>query len=159
MDLVFQPMDRSSARAIVTWRYPAPYSCYDLGGEDAEETIAFLVDPTNDYYAITEPLGKLVAYCCFGADARVPGGNYDAAALDIGLGVEPGLTGQGQGLRFVEACMAFARQSHPATMWRVTVARFNRRARRVWQKAGFRERGSFLRSSDGQPFVILVREV
>lgn len=28
-----------------------------------------------------------MGYCCFGTDARVPGGDYSADALDIGLGM------------------------------------------------------------------------
>lgn len=159
MSFEFYPMDDKRARAILAWRYPSPYNCYDLNAEDVEGTVAFFVDPENAYYAITDRLGKLVGYCCFGADAQVPGGDYGAAALDIGLGAHPDLTGQGQGFTFVSACLEFARQAYPARMWRVTIARFNRRARRVWEKAGFRYAVSFRRDPDQEPFDILVRGV
>jgi hypothetical protein len=40
----------------------------------------------------------------------------------------------------------------------VTIAVFNARAQRVWQKAGFRFAQRFERSTDGAPFLILLRE-
>jgi len=49
-------------------------------------------------------------------------------------------------------------RTFPPTAFRVTVAEFNKRAQRVWEKAGFRPVQTFQRSGDGIPFVILARE-
>jgi ribosomal-protein-alanine N-acetyltransferase len=156
--LTFQPMDEASARAIPEWRYDAPYDLYNVAPDDVEKEMQLLLDPRNAYYTVTDEHGDLGAYCCFGPDGQVPGGDYSAAALDIGLGVRPDLTGQGHGLAYVNAVLDFARRTFPPTAFRVTVAEFNKRALRVWKKAGFRPGQTFGRSGDGLPFVILTRE-
>ena len=99
-----------------------------------------------------------MANCCFGPDAQVPGGDYEAAALDIGLGLRPDLTGQGRGLHYASAVCDFARNTLAPAEFRVTVARFNRRARRVWENAGFVRVQTFERQPDGLPFVVLTRD-
>lgn len=157
MPLTLQPLDEASARAIQTWRYEAPYDLYNLDSEEPEASVRFFLDPQNGYHAVVDEEGDLVAYCCFGLDARVPGGDYGAAALDIGLGVRPDLTGQGRGFRFVQAVLGFAQHTFAPDALRVTVAEFNQRAQKVWRKAGFQPVQRFVRQQDNRPFVILVR--
>jgi len=152
----FQPMDEGSARAILRWRYDPPYDLYNPGSEDVEQNLQVFLDPRNAYYAITDEHGDLVAYCCFGPDARVPGGDYGGAALDVGMGVRPDWTGQGRGLTYVNAVLDFARRTFAPTAFRVTVAEFNQRALRVWEKAGFQPVQTFQRKGDGRDFVVLV---
>jgi len=158
MPFTFQPMDEANARAISEWRYDAPYDIYDPASDDVKVAMQLFLDPQNAYHTITDEHGDLMAYCCFGPDGQVPGGDYSAAALDIGLGARPDLTGQGRGLIYVKAVLDFARRAFPPTAFRVTIAEFNKRAQRVWQKAGFQPVQTFQRSGDGMPFVILVRE-
>lgn len=145
---------------MLGWRYSPPYDLYNLTmtGAAAADLVRFLADPANQYYALLDAAGDLVAYCCFGADAQVPGGDYTHSALDIGLGVRPDLTGHGLGGRFVAAVLAFAAQTFPPAPFRVTIAVFNQRAQRVWAAAGFRPVQTFTRPSDNMPFVILVRD-
>ena len=154
----FQPMDEASARAISEWRYDAPYDIYNIAPDDVEKEMQLFLDPQNAYHTITDEHGDLVAYCCFGPDGQVPGGDYSAAALDIGLGVRPDLTGRGRGLTYVNAVLDFTRCTFPPTAFRVTVAEFNKRALRVWEKAGFRPVQTFQRSGDSMAFVIMAHE-
>jgi len=72
--------------------------------------------------------------------------------------MRPDLTGQGRGLTFVSAVLDFARRTFTPTAFRVTVAEFNKRALRVWEKAGFQPGQTFQRSRDDMPFVVLGRE-
>jgi len=155
MSLSFSLMDPASARAIATWRYDPPYEIYNVAPERIEEEVRALLDPQNAYYAMVDERGSLVADCCFGRDAQVPGGDYTSDALDIGLGVRPDQTGQGRGHTFVEAVVEFARRTYAPAAFRVTVAAFNRRALRVWERAGFRPVQEFARTPDGLPFVVL----
>ena len=158
MDLRFRPMDETGACAILTWRYEPPYDIYNANLEEKESFVQSLLDPGNAYHAIADGQGALVGYCCFGPDARAPGGDYDDAALDVGLGMRPDLIGQGRGRDFFSAIVDFARRTFGPQALRVTVAAFNRRAMRVYEKAGFERVGEFQRSSDGAEFVILMSE-
>jgi GNAT superfamily N-acetyltransferase len=150
-------MDEAAARAIVTWRYEAPYEVYSLNIGDADEVVRCFLDPANAYHTIVDSGGRLVAYCCFGPDAQVPGGDYDYPALDVGLGVRPDLTGQGLGHAFIRAVLSFAWQEFAPSAFRVTVAEFNKRAQRVWTAAGFQPMQRFERTPDGAPFLVLTK--
>jgi ribosomal-protein-alanine N-acetyltransferase len=151
-------MDETRARSILGWQYDPPYDGYNPGAGDVEEMVRVFLDPEYAYYALLTAEGELVAYCCFGADARVPGGDYGADALDVGLGVRPDLTGQRRGSMYVQTVLGFARRAFSPSVFRVTVAEFNGRALRVWEKAGFRRVQRFRREGDDQVFLVLVRD-
>jgi RimJ/RimL family protein N-acetyltransferase len=154
-------MDEGSARDVLSWRYDAPYDIYncDPNPEVIEAGALFLADPANNYYTISDKEGQVVGFCVFGLDAQVPGGDYGSDALDIGLGIRPDLTGRGQGNRYVTSVLDFAQGLLAPKAYRVTVAEFNRRALRVWQKAGFRPIQTFAAQGSGQVFVVLMIEV
>ena len=156
--LSFEPLNHRQASAILEWCYEPPYDMYNMAADDQVTGIAALMDPGNCYYAMTDGKGELLGYCCFGSDARVPGGDYSSAALDVGMGLRPDLTGQGHGHRYLDAIHAFAVRQFEATTFRVTVAAFNVRALHLCQQAGFREVSRFCREDDGMAFVILVRD-
>lgn len=141
------------AADIVTWRYPAPYDCYDLA--DAEP--AFFLDPGNGFFAV-ESAGELIGFRSFGADGRVPGGAYDDSALDTGGGLRPSLTGQGLGRSAIATGLAFGRLRFAPRAFRVTVASFNTRALRVVASLGFRPVSSFAATTDGRGYQILVKD-
>lgn len=132
-------MTEPDARTILTWQYDGPYAVYNCDPADLEESVAAYLDPQNQYFAACDAADQLVGYCCFGADARVPGGDYtDADALDVGLSLRPDLTGRGIGPTFVAAILALAHEQWDARRFRMTVAAFNRRAIRAYEKVGFR---------------------
>jgi len=146
----FTPMTESAARTIVTWRYEKPYDIYNVDPEERESTARSLLDPVNRYFAAWS-LEELVGFACFGSDARVPGGDYRGEGIvDVGLGLRPDLTGQGIGLRFVNAIVAFAAKEGRPRKLRLTVAVLNQRAIRVYERAGFRVVGSFAGHLPGQ---------
>ncbi|MFC2053521.1 GNAT family N-acetyltransferase [Chloroflexota bacterium] len=156
MNCSFNKMDESSARDILGWRYDPPYDVYNLASDEAENVVKSMMDPQNAYFSITDEQGELVAYCCFGREGQVPGGDYSSDALDIGMGVRPDLTGRGLGQAFANRVLDFADTKFSSCVYRVTVAGFNERALRVWEKAGFQRVKIFQRYRDKRPFVILV---
>jgi ribosomal-protein-alanine N-acetyltransferase len=158
MPFTFRPMTEADVWQILTWHYEPPYDIYNLGSADVDSEVKLLLDPQNQYHAITDGHGNVVAYCCFGLDAQVPGGDYREAALDIGLGVRPDLTGQGHGHKYVDAVIGFAQETFRPAALRVSVASFNCRAQCVWETAGFRPRSTFAREPDGMLFVLLTRQ-
>ena len=52
--------------------------------------------------------------------------------MDLGLGLAPRLCGLGLGQAFVETAMDFARKELGAASFRLTVAAWNQRAKRVF---------------------------
>jgi GNAT superfamily N-acetyltransferase len=158
-ELTFRPIDETAARAVIGWRYEPPYDRYNLEGEVPEAAVAFLLDPVNRYYRMDDTSGELAAFCCFGHDARVVGGDYRAEALDIGMGVRPDLTGRGLGAHFAVQVAAFAKRTFAPAALRVTIAEFNRRAQRVWQTIGFRQNQTFRQPHTNDAYVVLVRPV
>jgi RimJ/RimL family protein N-acetyltransferase len=153
MQWQFQPMNARHARSIAAWRYEPPYDFYNPG-----EDIGDLLRPEYQYYAVTAGDGELAGYCCFGADARVPGGDYaDDVPLDVGVGLRPDLTGKGLGEAFLGAVLDFGERTFAPAAFRTTVAAFNQRSRRLCERAGFRPVQRFVCAGDGVEFEVLVR--
>jgi [ribosomal protein S18]-alanine N-acetyltransferase len=146
-------MTPAAAREVTTWRYPAPYDCYDMTGERPER----LSDPASGFFALRDAERALVGYRCFGPDGRVPGWDYDESALDTGGGLRPDLIGIGLGREAISAGLAFGRAAYHPDAFRMTVASFNGRALRVVHSLGFEELDRFTATSDGREFRILVR--
>lgn len=149
----FEPMNENYTKQLTQWHYEPPYQMYNSTSDPT--VIEYFVDSQNAYYSILDN-GELVAYCCFGKEAQVPGGDYQREALDIGLGVRPDLTGQGKGQMYITDVLEFARLTFNPRFSRITVAAFNQRALRAWQKAGFVRVQLFLAQNTQQQFIVLV---
>jgi ribosomal-protein-alanine N-acetyltransferase len=121
-------MSQEDAVAIATWRYPPPYDFYDADADS--DDLAELLDPRR----------REGCYFSAWTDSGLIGYAHVSAAegtADIGLGLRPDLTGHGLGLSFLEAVMAFAREGHQPVRFTLSVAAFNQRAIRVYERAGF----------------------
>ncbi|MGB3650656.1 MAG: GNAT family N-acetyltransferase [Rivularia sp. (in: cyanobacteria)] len=158
MSYLFSPMMEQSARKILNWRYDESLEFYNHNLSEIEETLQEFLNSENAYYSIFNNRDELVAYCCFGADARVKGGNYDIEALDIGFGIRPNLTRRGITFRIINAVYDFAKSHFESTLFRVTVAEFNQQALKICKKAGFKEVQKFQRQ-DSMYFLVLTLEV
>lgn len=158
MDFAFGPMEPEHAREIAAWRYDLPYDFYDMAAD--EEGIDEHLDPERlkDYYAAFSGNSELAGFLSFGEEARVAGGDYSGDALDIGLGLRPDLTGKGLGLGFVKAGLEFANEQFSPEGFRLSVATFNERAIRVYERAGFRRGEVFVRGGGDHEFLMMRRE-
>ena len=152
----FRPLDEISAQTVITWKYESPYDIYNLASSEPEDTLRYLLDPQNVFYGIYGQNGDLEAFCSFGPDGQVSGGDYNTPALDIGMGVRPDLTGQGRGFQYVNAVIDFAIRTYSPDGLRVTIAAFNSRAMRVWEKAGFQVVQKFRGGWTNMEFVIMM---
>lgn len=150
------PTDERDAREIVSWQYSHPYDLYSVGPDD-DDAVASFADPANGYRSVRDEGGELVAFLCFGAEARVDGGEYPEGTLDVGCGIRPDLTGQGMGPAIIRLAIDVGTREYDAVTFRATIAAFNERAQKAAGKAGFVPVSSFQRPSDGLPFVILER--
>lgn len=156
--LIIKPLAASQIRELIDWQYAGPYALYNIPLADEEEQVRFFQDPQNGYFGISTEDGALLGFCNFGADARVPGGNYEQEALDIGMGMRPDLTGQGKGAQYAGAVFEFAGTHYPERLYRVTIAEFNERAQQLCRGFGFVQTARFKREKDGRAFVIMVRD-
>lgn len=104
----FRPMDESSARAILSWRYEPPYDFYNNNLDEEANLLLHLLNLHNAFYSIVDENSDLVAFCSFGQDGQVAGGDYRPQALDIGMGIRPNLTGRGKGVEYANAILEFA---------------------------------------------------
>lgn len=106
-------------------------------GEDAEA----LAELLNGSFHAVFLFNNLVGYFCYGESAQVPAGRaqglYPEGWVDIGLAMRPDLTGRGKGLRFFRAGLAHTVRLFPGISQRLTVATFNQRAKKVYERAGF----------------------
>jgi ribosomal-protein-alanine N-acetyltransferase len=159
LKITFSRMDEEAAREILSWRYDEPYTMYHLQDETAgKEVMDYLLSPDNLFYRMDGAEGRLIAFCSFGEDARVNGGDYSSPALDIGLGMKPELTGHGMGRFVIAEVLKFSAEQFYFPDYRVTIAAFNQRAQKAWQANGFVQSQTFLRPFDQFPFVILICE-
>jgi len=159
MSLAFRLLDENSTLAILRWQYESPYDIYNLASPDPENTLQYLLDPQNAFYGIYGQNGDLEAFCSFGLDGQVSGGDYSTPALDIGLGIRPDLTGQGKGSHYVNAVIDFANRTYSPDQLRVTIAAFNTRAQRVWEKAGFQLVQKFRGGWVNSDFVVMMKSM
>jgi len=145
-------MTPAYAAELTAWRYPEPYQGYDLAGSDP----AYFTDPANGFHALVDEAGTLLGFRSFGPDGRVPGGDYDDSALDTGGGLRPDLTGRGLGREAIAVGLAYGREQLRPAAFRVTVAAFNTRARRVVEQLGFVRQSAFHATTDGTEYLVLV---
>lgn len=110
------------------WRYPPPYSVYDV-----TETLG----RDRGFFAVESDDGLLVGFACVGAEARVPGVEAEAGTTDVGYGMRPDLVGQGRGREFVGAVLAHVLDGGPGPRLRMSILRWNERSRRVAEAHGF----------------------
>lgn len=141
-DFVFQPMSQRNAERIAgDWHYPGEYAFYDVAADD--EDYAELISPEargTRYFEVLQG-GELVGFVCL---------EENRGAVELGLGLRPDLTGKGMGQAFLAAIENFVRAHNPeAKAISLSVAAFNRRARRVYERAGFAGTGSFMQPTNG----------
>lgn len=154
MQIYFRKLAPDDVEILTSWRYEAPYDIYNLAFPPDQDDVEYWLDPVNRGHAMLDESGEMVAFCSFGPDGQVPGGDYAAEALDIGMGMLPDLTGQGLGKLFAQSVIDYAMRQYSPRALRVTIATFNQRAVRVWQMCGFRHVQTFCSTHNRMEFTI-----
>lgn len=149
MKFSISQMNYEVASEISKWIYEEPYSIYSMDGSDG-----CIDELLNGYFFfVSDEESNLLGYFCFGQSAKVPVGNQfgvytDDDIIDIGLGIKPSLCGQGLGFDFLSHCLEFAKNKLAAKRFRLTVASFNERAIKIYERIGFKKVHSFIRVSE-----------
>lgn len=160
MQIRFTPVTEAHAREALTWRYEPPYDFYNPPAELSEADLAAMLSEASPHFAVLDDAGALIGFIGVGEEARVPGGDYTADALDVGIGLRPDQTGHGLGrmvlARFFEHLVELG---YAPTPLRATIASFNLRSRRTFHHLGFQEIDRFHTGPEATPieWVILVK--
>lgn len=141
MKFKIAPMSQADAVAVARWHYPDPYSFYDWTADN--DDAALLLDAERRkgrFFSVQDEKGNLVGFF----ELQKLGND-----VVIGLGLHPELTGRGLGGDFLEAGIAFAQRKFRPTRFRLSVATFNKRAIKVYERAGFTTTRSFDHETNG----------
>jgi ribosomal-protein-alanine N-acetyltransferase len=135
MQFFFRRLCKTDIEQVATWRYEAPYAIYNGSTLKAGLTSFLRLRPLLhwlgfDCVSVDDEKGQLAGLFQFSREPR--------RAITIGLAMRPDLTGQGYGQAFVEAGLEHALQHYHPRTFRLTVAIFNQRARKVYERVGFR---------------------
>ena len=154
MKLYKNDINEFYAMEILSWQYDPPYDFYN--GEVSREGMMELL--VKDYYTILDENKQLVGFFCVGEGAQVPTTEYDYNHLfvDIGFGLKPDLTGQGNGDDFLSFIMEQARRISGHKELRLTVASFNERAIHLYKKHKFTEKTRF--TFHNTEFIVMIQE-
>lgn len=143
MQLQKQEMTKERILQVLTWRYEPPYDFYNV--ELSDETMKEMLE--NTYYAVVNEKDEFVGFYCIGEAAQVPAGKevgaYSEDGIDIGIGMHPKLTGQGKGSNFFSFILNHITEVDLNKPLRLTVAAFNERAIRLYEKYGFQKKAVF----------------
>lgn len=140
-----RPLDDGEGALIESWRYPGRYATYDFDGRPSAAL---------GFHAVVDD-DVLVGYCCFGAEARVPGVDEATGVVDVGYGMAPDLMGHGRGRAFLDAIVDFALRTYGPTRLRALVLDWNHRSQRALANAGFVQTDEV--HVDSSRFVVLER--
>jgi [ribosomal protein S18]-alanine N-acetyltransferase len=146
-----QPMSQKDAEKIATWKYDGLYSFYnaDSDEEDLEELLSETLRG-NHYFSVLNEEDELIGFFNF---IKI---NNEVV---IGLGLAPDLTGKGLGLEFVKTGINYVmcnyRNSNKIVL---SVALFNRRAIKVYEKAGFVKVTTYMQKTNGSQYPFLKME-
>lgn len=155
MKWTIEEMNEKRASEIISWKYEAPYNFYNL--TESEESLKELLE--GGYRAVLDISGELAGFFCLGKSAQVPSLRsaeiYSENLTDIGLGMKPELTGRGNGAGFLSCIFECMDNELDVPALRLTVAAFNQRAIRLYEKMGFMRQDEF--ENDFAKFIVMVK--
>ena len=147
MQFTFHKMKQEDAQQIASWHYAAPYDFYDA--DQDQEDLAELLDPRSwqeSYYSVFNEENELVGLFVFKPDGQ---------SVEVGLGLRPDLTGKGLGQAFLTAGLTFGQGHLSVREWSLSVATFNTRAIRVYERVGFTPLTTFMHRTNGGEYEFL----
>ena len=147
-------MTEELAGQISGWTYPSPYDIYNMKPTDEE-----IHQLMNGLHVAVVEGDEPVGFAAFGWSAQVVCDESsemyeDESYTDIAFGLRPDLCGKGQGHKLVKCAVDYIKELFPDDGVRLTVRKDNIRARKVYERAGFKPYMTF--NCDGNEFVAMV---
>mgnify|MGYP006296182899 CR=1 FL=1 len=149
MNYIFVPMNEKYANEIAyNWKYDGIYSFYDITA-DKEDLKEFL-DPESweDTFAVLDEFEELIGFYSF---------YFKSDIMWIGFGLKPNLTGEGHGSDFVLSGIKYGlkKYNYKKDYLMLAVAKFNKRAIKVYKKIGFKIVEEYLQETNGGKYDFL----
>jgi len=145
MNYTIRKLTQKEALTIAyEWHYTPPYDFYDM--EADEEDLAMFIDPKqrkNNAYSL-HASQRLVGF--FSVDEK-----KEKTGV-LGLGMHPNLTGQGYSKSFLQTILAYIKAHYDYDTLSLSVATFNKRAIKAYKNLGFKEKESFMQTTNGDVF-------
>lgn len=143
MKFEFRVITKSDVSEFLTWKYDGIYSFYDNSiDKNKIEWINSFIDSDNNFSIYNES-NKLVGNCSF---------YYIEEFFCVGVQMRPDITGKGFGTEFVKSIIDFGRQKYSYDYIDLTVAKFNKRAIKVYKKLGFKVIEEFVNTIRGADY-------
>lgn len=128
--LLVVPMTVDRARELASWRYPAPYDCYDFPEWGQMEVQG---------WAITRP-ERHAEFRALYREGRLAGWYWlrrQDNRVVFSCGLRPDQCGHGIGRDLMAIALGHCANDFPGEVIELTVRPFNERARRAYARAGF----------------------
>jgi ribosomal-protein-alanine N-acetyltransferase len=145
LNYLFKQMTQEDAEIIASWKYDGDYSFYDITSD--EEDFELFLDSKkrgDHYFAVYDFNNEKEELVGFFSFTEEPSG-----IRDIGLGMRPDLTGKGVGHSFIEAGLCFATDEYVVKTFTLSVATFNQRAIKVYERVGFQAQATYTQETNG----------
>ena len=142
MEFNFGIMKQREAEQIADdWKYNDEYSFYDMAA-DIDDYLEFVnMEKRADKYFSCYLNKELMAW--YSAEV------LDDDKIELGLGLKPQYTGKGLGVDFVNAVIKHATSIYGNNGFILSVALFNQRAIKVYEKVGFTKISMFTQNTNG----------
>ena len=154
VNYVISKMTQKSAVSVAQWHYQDEYEFYDMTADPEDYQELMNEELRGDsYYQVTQA-GMLIGFFVVEKTDR-------QEVVEVGLGMAPELTGQGNGLEFVRAILKYVSRVKNPQKILFDVAKFNVRAQKLYQKIGFEVVNYHEQETNGgsYPFVLMVKSV
>lgn len=149
--MIIKKMEQSEAEIIANnWKYEGVYSFYDMTEdiEDYEEIIS--EEQRGDHYFSVLDNGELYGFFCV---------EQEGDNIEIGLGMKPQYTGKGNGVTFLSNILEFVTSKYSYETIILDVVSFNKRAIKVYERAGFTKTKEIMVNTNGGNYEFTVMEL
>ncbi len=142
MNIKFRKPLEKDANEISTWKYDGQYSFYNNDKTEAKKEWASNIHKEENTFVIYNELEELIGNFSFDYD--------DDGHLMFGVQMKPSFTGKGMGTEIVQSILSFGKETYKFDKIELLVAKFNKRAIRVYEKLGFVKTEEFIWNVNGE---------